>query len=71
MAISESVIKRSLSINIGGEEDGKTKAHTYNGIKTDAQVDKIHTAATALGELMEGQVESVVVTNKVKLSEAL
>lgn len=71
MAISESVFKRSMSINVGGDDDAKVKAYTYNGIKTDAQVDKIHSAATALGKLMEGQVGDIVVTNKVRLTESL
>ncbi len=73
MAITESVVKRSMIINVEDSTSGenKTKARTFNGIKTEAQVDKIHSAATALGELMEEPVVSVMVNNKVKLSESL
>lgn len=73
MAITESVVKRSMIINVEDSTSGenKTKARTFNGIKPEAQVDKIHSAATALGGLMEEPVVSVMVNNKVKLSESL
>ena len=71
MAINETVVKRSLIINVEGDTDGKTKSHTYNGIKQDAQADKIHSAATALGGLMEKAVVGVMVNNRVSLDEAL
>lgn len=73
MAISETVIKRSMIINVEDNSNGdnKIKARTFNGIKAEAQVDKIHSAATALGELMEESVMSITVNNKVKLDESL
>lgn len=73
MAISETVIKRSMIINVEDNSNGdnKIKARTFNGIKAEAQVDKIHSAATALGELMEESVMSIMVNNKVKLDESL
>ena len=71
MAINETVVKRSLIINVEGDTDGKTKSYTYNGIKQDAQADKIHSAATALGGLMEKAVVGVMVNNRVSLDEAL
>ena len=73
MAITESVVKRSMIINVEDSTSGenKTKARTFNGIKADAQVDKIHSAATALGGLMEESVMSIMVNNKVKLDQSL
>ena len=73
MAITESVVKRSMIINVEDNSDGegKIKARTFNGIKADAQVDKIHSAATALGGLMEESVMSIMVNNKVKLDQSL
>ena len=72
MAITESVVKRSMIINVeDSSNDGKTKARTFNGIKADAQVEEIHSAATAIGGLMEESVMSIMVNNKVKLDQSL
>lgn len=73
MAIQESIVNRSMSITVEDKASGenKTKTRTYSGIKAEAQVDKIHSAATAIGGLMEEPLVSVMVTNKVNLSEAL
>ena len=73
MAITESVVKRSMIINVEDSTSGenKTKARTFNGIKADAQVDTIHSATTAIGGLMEESVMSIMVNNKVKLDQSL
>lgn len=75
MAVTEEILKRSLSINI---EDGmsasgspKTKARTYSGIKNDAAADKLYAAGEALGSLMKKTVQSISVTEKTELAESM
>lgn len=75
MAVTEEILKRSLSINI---EDGmsasgspKTKARTYSGIKDDAAADKLYAAGETLGSLMKKTVQSISVTEKTELAESM
>lgn len=75
MAVTEEILKRSLSINI---EDGmsasgspKTKARTYSGIKDDAAADKLYAAGEVLGSLMKKTVQSISVTEKTELAESM
>lgn len=75
MAITQQILKRSLSINI---EDGvtaggapKTKARTYSGVKETASDENLHKAGEALGGLMKKTVQSITVTEKVELAEAM
>lgn len=75
MAITQEILKRSLSINV---EDGvtagglpKTKAHTYSGIKDEATDENLHKAGEALGGLMKKTVQSISLTQKAELSESL
>lgn len=75
MAITQQILKRSLSINI---DDGvtaagtpKTKARTYSGIKETATDENLHKAGEALGGLMKKAVQSITVTEKAELSEAM
>lgn len=75
MAVTEEILKRSLSINM---EDGmsasgspKTKARTYSGIKDDAAADKLYAAGEALDSLMKKTVQSISVTEKTELAESM
>ena len=67
--INQEILKRSLVINV---EDGTTKykAKNFNGIKTDAALDKVYEAGTALGGLMEKPYKDIELTEKSELAEA-
>ena len=55
--INQEIMKRTLVINVedGFNSDGTTKykGKSFNGIKTDAALEKVYEAGTALGGLME------------------
>ncbi len=59
------IIERSFA-------DGTTKykAKNFNGIKTDAALDKVYEAGTALGGLMEKPYKDIELTEKSELAEA-
>ena len=67
--INQEIFKRTLVINV---EDGTTKykAKNFNGIKTDAALDKVYEAGTALGGLMEKPYKDIELTEKSELAEA-
>ena len=67
--INQEILKRTLVINV---EDGTTKykAKNFNGIKTDAALDKVYEAGTALGGLMEKPYNDIELTEKSELAEA-
>jgi len=67
--INQEILKRTLVINV---EDGTTKykAKNFNGIKTDAALDKVYEAGTALGGLMEKPYKDIELTEKSELAEA-
>ena len=67
--INQEILKRTLVINV---EDGTTKykAKNFNGIKTDAALDKVYEAGTALGGLMEKSYKDIELTEKSELAEA-
>ena len=74
MTVSEKVMQRSLNINVvTNVEDGgevKTKARSYSKVNTQASLDQLHAAATALGGLMSEDVDSVGYTDKKVLQVA-
>ena len=53
--INQEIMKRTLVINVedGLNSDGTTKykGKSFNGIKTDAALDKVYEAGTAIGGL--------------------
>ena len=67
--INQEILKRTLVINV---EDGTTKykAKNFNGIKTDAALDKVYEAGTAIGGLMEKPYKDIELTEKSELAEA-
>lgn len=67
--INQEILKRTLVINV---EDGTTKykAKNFNGIKTDAALDKVYEAGTALGGLMEKPYKDIELSEKSELAEA-
>ena len=67
--INQEILKRTLVINV---EDGTTKykAKNFNGVKTDAALDKVYEAGTALGGLMEKPYKDIELTEKSELAEA-
>lgn len=67
--INQEIMKRTLVINV---EDGTTKykAKNFNGIKTDAALDKVYEAGTAIGGLMEKPYKDIELTEKSELAEA-
>ena len=67
--INQEILKRTLVINV---EDGTTKykAKNFNGIKTDAALDKVYEAGTALGGLMEKPYKDIELAEKSELAEA-
>ena len=67
--INQEILKRTLVINV---EDGTTKykAKNFNGIKSDAALDKVYEAGTALGGLMEKPYKDIELTEKSELAEA-
>ena len=67
--INQEILKRTLVINV---EDGTTKykEKNFNGIKTDAALDKVYEAGTALGGLMEKPYKDIELTEKSELAEA-
>ena len=73
MAISKTILKRTLTINTenGTDSEGVTrvKAHNYTGINPGVTLDGLHKAGAALGGLMERAVESIVLTEKDQLTE--
>lgn len=75
MAVTEAILKRSLSINVedgmGASGTPKTKARTYSGIKSDAAADKLYAAGEALGSLMKKTVQSISLTEKTELAESI
>lgn len=73
MAISKTILKRTLTINTenGTDSEGvtKLKAHSYTGINPGVTLDGLHQAGAALGGLMEHALESIVLTEKDQLTE--
>ena len=67
--INQEIMKRTLVINV---EDGTTKykAKNFNGIKTDAALEKVYEAGTAIGGLMEKPYKDIELTEKSELAEA-
>ena len=67
--INQEILKRTLVINV---DDGTTKykSKNFNGIKTDAALDKVYEAGTALGGLMEKPYKDIELTEKSELAEA-
>ena len=67
--INQEILKRTLVINV---EDGTTKynAKNFNGIKTDAALEKVYEAGTALGGLMNKGFKDIELTEKSELAEA-
>ena len=74
MAAAKTVLSQTMSINgedgFDGEGQAQTKAHTYSGIKKDADIEGLVKAGTALGSLMENEVVSIVVTEKAEVADA-
>ena len=72
--INQEILKRTLVINVedGTAADGTTKykAKNFNGIKTDAALDKVYEAGTAIGGLMEKGFKDIELTEKSELAEA-
>ena len=72
--INQEIMKRTLVINVedGVNSDGTTKykGKSFNGIKTDAALDKVYEAGTALGSLMEKGFKDIELTEKSELAEA-
>ena len=71
MAISKNVTKQTLTLNADNGLDalGKTKIKAYNfsGIRPEADADALLQTANAIGELMNSEVVSVVVTEKAEI----
>ena len=69
--INQEILKRTLVINVedGTGADGTTKykAKNFNGIKTDAALDKVYEAGTALGGLMEKPYKDIELSEKSEL----
>ena len=69
--INQEILKRTLVINVenGTGADGTTKykAKNFNGIKTDAALDKVYEAGTALGGDLVQAVEARVVNRNVQV----
>ena len=67
-------MKRTLVINVedGTGTDGTTKykGKSFNGIKTDAALEKVYEAGTALGGLMNKGFKDIELTEKSELAEA-
>lgn len=74
MAAAKTVLSQTMSINVedgfDGEGQAQTKAHTYSGIKKDADIEGLVKAGTALSSLMENEVVSIVVTEKAEVADA-
>ena len=70
--INQEIMKRTLVINDGVNSDGTTKykGKSFNGIKTDAALEKVYEAGTALGGLMEKGFKDIELTEKSELAEA-
>ena len=70
--INQEILKRTLVINVedGTGADGTTKykAKNFNGVKTDAALDKVYEAGTALGGLMEKPYKDIELTEKSELA---
>ena len=69
MAITKTVTKQTLTLNV---EDGvnsqgaaKTKGHNYAGVRPEAEL----AAAAALGTLISHELMGVVVTEKAELAQ--
>ena len=72
--INQEIMKRTLVINVedGVNSDGTTKykGKSFNGIKTDAALEKVYEAGTALGGLMEKPYKDIDQSEKSELAEA-
>ena len=72
--INQEMLKRTLVLNgedgTGADGTTKYKAKNFNGIKTDAALDKVYEAGTALGGLMEKPYKDIELTEKSELAEA-
>ena len=70
--INQEIMKRTLVINVedGTGADGTTKYKAKNFIKTDAALDKVYEAGTAIGGLMEKPYKDIELTEKSELAEA-
>ena len=72
--INQEIMKRTLVINVedGTGTDGTTKykGKSFNGIKTDAALEKVYEAGTALGGLMNKGLKDIELTEKSELAEA-
>ena len=72
--INQEIMKRTLVINVedGFNSDGTTKykGKSFNGIKTDAALEKVYEASTAIGGLMNKVFKDIDLTEKSELAKA-
>ena len=73
MAINKNVTKQTLTLNADNGIDAlgkaKVKAYNFTGIRPEATADVLLQTANAIGELMNSEVVSVVVTEKAEIIE--
>ena len=72
--INQEIMKRTLVINVedGVNSDGTPNytGKSFYGIKTDAALEKVYEAGTALGGLMEKGFKDIELTEKSELAAA-
>ena len=72
--INKEIMKRSLVLSVadGQNSDGsaKYKNRTFGGVKGEATVDAIFAAGTALGGLLQNDVQGIMLSEKSELAEA-
>lgn len=73
MAITETILKKSLVINLkdGYDNEGNEifKNHIYNSIDEKASNEDIYAAGVEIAKLIEKDLQGIAVTEKVELSE--
>jgi len=74
MAINQTLIKRSLVINVedGTNADGSThtKSRTYSEIKEDSSIEGLYSAGNALAGLMASSMVNITLNDRSELNEA-
>lgn len=71
MAITKNPVSKSLVINAEAGMDStgsiKFKAYSFSGVNQDAADQNVYDVGVALGGLMNGETDSIFVTEKVEL----